>query len=121
MPHLLQSANLHLAHELAAKGVDDAGHRRSLPLADEVEIEHALHSSWLETAVHRHVRKVANVAIFREPYYTKHRVFAWKSMWSAGGLNGLEGGAKRRMLSLADGLLSEPLTPLAFEPLVVGT
>jgi hypothetical protein len=38
---------IHLADELTTKGVDDAGYRRSLSLADEVKVKHALHSSRL--------------------------------------------------------------------------
>lgn len=38
---------LHFADKLAAEGVDDAGHGRSFPLADEVEIQHALDGSGL--------------------------------------------------------------------------
>lgn len=40
---------LHFADKLAAEGVDDAGHGRSFPLADEVEIQHALDGSGLQT------------------------------------------------------------------------
>jgi len=46
----LTDYHLHLLHELTAKGVDDAGHGGSLALADEVEIEHALHGSGLQSA-----------------------------------------------------------------------
>jgi len=49
----------HLADELAAEGVDDTGDRRSLALADEVEIEHALHRSRLQAAV----RTVVSTAV----------------------------------------------------------
>lgn len=42
---------VHLADELSTKGIDDARNGWCGALADEVEIEHALHSSWLE-AVH---------------------------------------------------------------------
>jgi hypothetical protein len=43
----------HLADELATEGVDDTGYGGGLALADEVEIEHTLHSSRLQTAVKR--------------------------------------------------------------------
>nr|POE71985.1 hypothetical protein CFP56_11861 [Quercus suber] len=42
--------DLHLADELATECVDDTSDRRSLTLADKVEVEHALDGSWLETA-----------------------------------------------------------------------
>lgn len=41
----------HFAHELAAKGIDDARDGWRLALADEVEIEHALHGAGLEPTV----------------------------------------------------------------------
>ena len=44
-------ANAHLAHELTAEGVDDTGHGGGLALADEVEVEHALHGTGLQSAV----------------------------------------------------------------------
>lgn len=47
--------NLHLAHELSSECVDDTSNGRSLPLADEVEIEHTLHSLGLHTAGRRSV------------------------------------------------------------------
>jgi len=40
---------VHLAHELTAKSVDNTCNRGSRALANEVEIEHALNGSWLET------------------------------------------------------------------------
>lgn len=43
---------LHLADELASESIDDSCHRRGLALADEVEIEHALHSTRLQATVH---------------------------------------------------------------------
>jgi hypothetical protein len=43
--------NVHFAHELTAESINDTGNGRSLALADEVEVEHALDSSWLEAAV----------------------------------------------------------------------
>lgn len=46
-----ERSSLHLADELTAKGVDDTGDGGSLALADEVEVEHSLHSSRLHTAV----------------------------------------------------------------------
>lgn len=45
----LAGSPVHLAHELTTEGVDDTGNGGGLALADEVEIEHALNSSWLET------------------------------------------------------------------------
>lgn len=42
---------LHLANELATKSVDDTSNRRSATLANEVEVEHALHGSGLHTTV----------------------------------------------------------------------
>lgn len=44
-------ANAHLADELTTEGVDDAGHGGRLALADEVEVEHALHGTGLQSAV----------------------------------------------------------------------
>jgi len=41
----------HFAHELTAECVDDAGDRWRLALADEVEVEHALHGTGLQSAV----------------------------------------------------------------------
>jgi hypothetical protein len=41
----------HLADELTAEGVDDTGDGRGGALADEVEVEHALHGSRLHTTV----------------------------------------------------------------------
>jgi hypothetical protein len=45
----LAGAPVHLAHELTAKCVDDTGDGGGLAFADEVEIEHALDGSWLQT------------------------------------------------------------------------
>lgn len=45
------SSPVHLADELSAEGVDDARNGWCGSLADEIEIKHALHSSWLK-AVH---------------------------------------------------------------------
>jgi len=45
----LAGAPIHLADELTAKSVDDAGNGRSGSLANEIEIEHALDSLWLHT------------------------------------------------------------------------
>jgi hypothetical protein len=42
---------IHLANELATKSVDDTSNRRCATLANEVEVEHALHGSGLHTAV----------------------------------------------------------------------
>lgn len=47
----LAGTPVHLADELTTESVDDTGYGRSGTLADEVEIEHALHSSWLHAAV----------------------------------------------------------------------
>jgi hypothetical protein len=47
----LYVGNPHLADELTTESVDDAGDGRSLALADEVKIEHALHGSRLEATV----------------------------------------------------------------------
>lgn len=44
-------ANAHFAHELATECVDDAGDGGRLALADEVEVEHALHGAGLQAAV----------------------------------------------------------------------
>ena len=44
-------ANAHFAHELTAECVDDTSNRGGLALADEVEVEHTLHSLGLQTAV----------------------------------------------------------------------
>jgi len=52
--HLAGSGNCwhsHLADELATKGIDDTCDRRSLALADVVEVEHALDGTRLETAM----------------------------------------------------------------------
>jgi putative heme iron utilization protein len=40
---------IHLANELATKSVDDTSNRRCATLANEVEVEHALHGSGLHT------------------------------------------------------------------------
>lgn len=45
----LAGAPVHLADELTTEGVDDTGNRRGLALADEVEIQHALDGTGLET------------------------------------------------------------------------
>ena len=45
----LAGAPVHLAHELTTESVDDTGNRGGLALADEVEVEHALDGSGLET------------------------------------------------------------------------
>ena len=42
----------HFADELAAECVDDTGDRGLLALADEVEVEHALDGTGLQSAVH---------------------------------------------------------------------
>jgi hypothetical protein len=39
---------VHLADELTAKCVDNTGHRRRSTLANEVEVQHTLDSSWLQ-------------------------------------------------------------------------
>lgn len=41
----------HFADELTTEGVDDTGNGRSATLADEVEVEHTLHSAGLHSAV----------------------------------------------------------------------
>lgn len=41
----------HFADELTAECVDDTGDRGRLALADEVEVEHALHGTGLQSAV----------------------------------------------------------------------
>ena len=43
--------NTHFANELTSERVNNTGYGRRLALANEVEIEHALHSTRLETAV----------------------------------------------------------------------
>jgi len=48
----LAGSPVHLADELSTEGIDDAGDGGGLALADEIEIEHALHSPRLE-AVHK--------------------------------------------------------------------
>lgn len=45
----LAGSPVHLAHELASECVDDTSNRGGFSLADEVEIQHALDGSWLET------------------------------------------------------------------------
>jgi len=45
----LAGAPVHLADELAAKGIDDPSHRWGAALADEVEVKHALDSFWLHS------------------------------------------------------------------------
>lgn len=45
----LAGAPVHLADELATKGVDDAGDGGRLSLADEVKVQHALDGSGLQT------------------------------------------------------------------------
>ena len=46
----LAGSPVHLADELTTEGVDDASYRGCLALADEVEVEHALHGTRLEAA-----------------------------------------------------------------------
>lgn len=53
----LARSPVHLADELAAECVDDTGNGRRLAFADEVEVEHALHSLGLQ-AVHEASRLV---------------------------------------------------------------
>ncbi len=43
------SSPVHLGHELTTEGVDDTSNGWGGTLADEVEIQHSLDSSWLET------------------------------------------------------------------------
>ena len=45
----LAGTPVHLADELATKGVDDTSHGGSGPLADEVKVQHTLDSSGLHT------------------------------------------------------------------------
>lgn len=45
----LAGSPVHLGDELATEGVDDTGDGWGFTLADEVEIQHSLDSSWLET------------------------------------------------------------------------
>lgn len=45
----LAGAPVHLADELATESVDNAGNGRALALADEVKVEHTLHSTGLQT------------------------------------------------------------------------
>lgn len=45
----LAGSPVHFGDELATESVDDAGNGWSFTLADEVEIQHSLDSSWLET------------------------------------------------------------------------
>jgi hypothetical protein len=45
------SWHAHFANELTAECIDDAGNGGLLALADEIEVEHALHSAGLQTAV----------------------------------------------------------------------
>ena len=45
------SYHVHFADELAAKGVNDTSHRGGFPLADEVEVQHALNSTRLKSTV----------------------------------------------------------------------
>lgn len=63
----LNLLNLHLAHELAAKSVDDTGDGGSGTLADEVEIEHALYSSRLHATVDILVSKITPDIEHRAP------------------------------------------------------
>jgi hypothetical protein len=88
---------------LTAECVDDTSDGGLLALADEVEVEHALHSTGLQSAVHIMLEPRSSdfVAVVFS-YYTKHRVLGWKSVCEAGGDMGRLGAAKRRMLSLAE-------------------
>lgn len=45
----LAGAPVHFADELTTKGVDDAGDRGSLALADKVKVQHALDGTGLQT------------------------------------------------------------------------
>ena len=45
----LAGSPVHLGDELAAESVNDTGDGWGFTLADEVEIQHSLDSSWLET------------------------------------------------------------------------
>ena len=47
----LAGTPVHLADELATKGVDDTSHGGSGPLADEVKVQHTLDGSGLHTTV----------------------------------------------------------------------
>ena len=64
----LAGAPVHLAHELATKGVDDTGDGGRLALADKVKVEHALDSSRLQTAVV--VQGQRSISIPRAPIAT---------------------------------------------------
>ena len=124
----LAGAPVHLAHELAAEGVDDARDRGRLTLADKVKVEHALDRSWLETAaVERGQRSISATSAPRRlhedvatTYYTKHRVLGWKRVCAAGGLKGRLGAWKRRMLSLAERRSLPPACDLG-APFATGT
>lgn len=69
----LAGAPVHLADELAAECVDDAGDGGGRPLADEVEIEHALHGAGLH-AVDEASRLVVEESVGGE-----------RAQWPAGG------------------------------------
>ena len=68
----LAGSPVHLADELTTESVDDARNGWCGALADEVEIEHALHGSWLET-VHEASRLVV-----------EESVLSTRAQWSAG-------------------------------------
>ncbi len=68
--------HLHLRDILATESVDNASNRRSLALANKVEIEHALDSSCLETAVLLSV--LASPGAFPQDFsLTRQNILSW--------------------------------------------
>jgi len=68
----LTGTPVHLADELSPEGIDDARNGGSLALADEIEIEHALNGSRLET-----VNKTSRLVMEECVFSTRAQRSAW--------------------------------------------
>jgi len=70
----LAGSPVHLADELATESVDDTGNGWGSALADEIEIQHALDGSWLET-----IDKASGLVVEESTI----SVWAQRSAWSS--------------------------------------
>ena len=109
---------VHFADELASESVDNARYGWGLAFADEVEIEHPLHSTRLQSTKNRISTMLTRWVDYSGSHYTKHLVLSWKSKCPGRGLRDRLGAVKRCIRSLAVGDLV-PSTPFAvpFVPL----
>jgi len=106
---------------LTSERVNNTGYGRRLALANEVEIEHALYSTRLETAVLK-FQLVSSSGIstqFEAGSSLDEASCLWVEESVLGrGLSGLLGAAKRRMLSFAD---RPPSVEVVGAPFAAGT